>query len=224
MKKSILFVSILLIGIFSSKAQSVKDIDGNEYNFVKCGIEEWISANLNVSHFRNGDIIPEANTAEEWKEAASSGKPAWCYINNDSTNSSKTGKLYNWYAINDPRGLAPAGWHIPVNGEWKKLVDNLLGISVAGPKLKSKTGWKSKNGTNNIKFEALPVGYRDDKGNFMEVFIKGLWWSNSEPVEVKPSNLIYSIVLSGLNDDIEYIKRSKGEGLSVRCVKDKLNN
>jgi hypothetical protein len=100
-----------------------------------------MAENLNVSTFRNGDPIPEAKTDEEWKKAGKEGKPAWCYYENDPKNGAKYGKLYNWYAVNDPRGLAPAGWHVPSDAEWTTLGDQLG--DEASNKMKSTSGWDS---------------------------------------------------------------------------------
>ena len=80
---------------------------------VKIGSQVWATENLNVDRFRNGDPIPQAKTAEEWQNAGNNQQPAWCYYNNDPKNGESYGKLYNWYAVNDRRGLAPQGWHIP---------------------------------------------------------------------------------------------------------------
>ena len=203
-------------------AQSLNDAEGNEYKTIKHGLQEWTASNLDVSQFRNGDAITEAKTNEEWIAAGSEGKPAWCYFNNDPENGKKFGKLYNWYAINDPRGLVAKGWHVPASPDWKTLIRNLLGIDVAGTKLKSKTGWKSKNGTDNIGFDALPGGYRNEKGEFKDLGTKCQWWNNSEPVEVKKSNTIYSIMLSDNSYEVSYIKVKKETGLSVRLIKDKI--
>ena len=92
---------------------------------VKIGQQVWTTENLNVDKFRNGEIIPEAKSEEEWIEAGDNKKPAWCYYNNDPSNGTKYGKLYNWYAVNDPRGLAPEGWHIPSDKEWDVLTNYL---------------------------------------------------------------------------------------------------
>ena len=108
---------------------------------VKIGNQEWMTNNLNVSTFRNGDAIPEAQTSEAWEKAREERKPAWCYYDNDPANGAKYGKLYNWFAVNDSRGLAPAGYHIPTDAEWTTL-ENYLGND-AGNKMKSTSGWKS---------------------------------------------------------------------------------
>jgi uncharacterized protein (TIGR02145 family) len=111
------------------------------YKSVKIGNQTWMTENLNVERFRNGDLIPQAKTNVEWEKAGKEGKPAWCYYDNDPKNGAKYGKLYNWYAVNDPRGLAPIGWHIPTDTEWTTL-DNQLGDD-AGKKMKSTSGWNS---------------------------------------------------------------------------------
>jgi uncharacterized protein (TIGR02145 family) len=110
---------------------------------VTIGEQIWHAKNLNVSTFRNGDPIPEAKTDEEWTRAGENKQPAWCYYDNDPANGTKYGKLYNWYAVNDPRGLAPAGYHIPTDLEWDALTAHLGGAKGGGKKMKSTSGWKS---------------------------------------------------------------------------------
>jgi uncharacterized protein (TIGR02145 family) len=110
---------------------------------VTIGKQIWHAKNLNVFTFRNGDPIPEAKTDEEWSWASDNEQPAWCYYNNDPANGSKYGKLYNWYAVNDPRGLAPAGYHIPTKAEWDALTVYLGGEDIAGNAMKSTSGWRS---------------------------------------------------------------------------------
>ncbi len=98
------------------------------YKSVKIGTQIWMTENLNVSTFRNGEPIPEAKTEEEWKKAGENKQPAWCYYNNDPKNGAKYGKLYNWCAVNDIRGIAPTGWHIPSYDEWTILINAQGGI------------------------------------------------------------------------------------------------
>jgi len=111
---------------------------------VKIGTQVWMTKNLDVSVFRNGDTIPEAKTNIEWIKAGDNQQPAWCYYDNDPANGAKYGKLYNWYAVNDSRGLAPTGWHVPSDAEWTQLKDFLGGIEVAGTKMKSKPIYVTK--------------------------------------------------------------------------------
>jgi uncharacterized protein (TIGR02145 family) len=107
----------------------------NSYSNVTIGEQVWMTANLSVSTFRNGDTIPEARTSDEFASACLNEKPAWCYYKFNSQNGATFGKLYNWYAVIDPRGLAPEGWHIPSNSEWELLK------GFTGKALKSKSGW-----------------------------------------------------------------------------------
>jgi uncharacterized protein (TIGR02145 family) len=106
---------------------TAKDKDGNIYETINISEQVWLAENLNVSTFRNGDPIPEAKTAVEWHRAEKEKKPAWCYYENYLENGKKFGKLYNWFAVDDPRGLAPEGWHIPSKKEYKVLLENLSG-------------------------------------------------------------------------------------------------
>lgn len=107
---------------------------------VTIGSQVWTSTNLNVSTYRNGDIIPQVQDEDAWEKLTTG---AWCYYENNASNGTKYGKLYNWYAVNDARGLAPQGYHIPSEAEWTKLKDYLGGRDVAGTKMKSVSGWKS---------------------------------------------------------------------------------
>jgi uncharacterized protein (TIGR02145 family) len=104
------------------------------------GSQVWTSTNLNVSTYRNGDIIPQVKDKDAWAGLTTG---AWCYYENDAANGTKYGKLYNWYAVNDARGLAPKGYHIPSDAEWTKLTDYLGGRSAAGTKMKSAVGWRN---------------------------------------------------------------------------------
>ena len=108
---------------------------------VAIGTQVWTTKNLDVATFRNGDAIPQAKTDEEWKAAGDNKQPAWCYYENNTANGTKYGKLYNWYAVVDSRGLAPAGWHVPTDEEWTVLSTFLGGEDVAGKKMKSTSGW-----------------------------------------------------------------------------------
>lgn len=93
----------------------------------------WRVENLNVENFCNGDPIPEARSDAEWRAAAEERRPAWCFYNNDPASSGKNGRLYNWYAVNDPRGLAPLGWHVPSEAEWKAFDSLLPGFHAKAP-------------------------------------------------------------------------------------------
>jgi uncharacterized protein (TIGR02145 family) len=188
---------------------------------VTIGSQVWMTKNLDVSTFRNGDPIPQAKTNEEWTKAGENKQPAWCYYDNDPANGAKYGKLYNWYAVNDSRGLAPVGYHIPSDAEWTKLTDFLGGESVAGRKMKSTDFWtdndgESGNGTNESGFSGLPGGTRYDGGTFYYIGDHGLWWSSTEIVTL----YAWPRYLSYVNGGVGRGYSSKRDGFSVRCLRD----
>ena len=183
---------------------------------IKIGEQEWMTKNLDVDKFRNGELIPEAKTKEDWVLAAELRQPAWCYYNNDSVNYAKYGKLYNWYAVNDERGLAPNGWHIPTDEDWSNLTGFLGGESIAGNKLKSKSGWKNNDNTNESGFTALPCGLRNGDGEFLGVGQDGSYWSATETY----SQYAYNRYLRSVDKVADRVYSYKVDGLSVRCIKD----
>jgi uncharacterized protein (TIGR02145 family) len=187
-----------------------------EEGTVKIGTQTWSSVNLVVSTFRNGDSIPEAKTPKEWVAAGSAGKPAWCYYNNDPAMGKRFGKLYNWYAVSDPRGLAPAGWKIPSEDDWSKLAGYLGGQQMAGNKMKSTSGWiDGNNGTNESGFNGFPGGYRVENGSFLNVGNIGTWWSSTESKNLTAVD--FYLVLSG---SFNRSNNSRQRGESVRCLKE----
>ncbi len=193
---------------------------------VKIGTQRWTTKNLNVSRYRNGDKIPQVKDSAEW---ASLTTGAWCYYNNDAATGATYGKLYNWYAVNDIRGLAPAGFHIPSDAEWATLSTFLGGDMLSGGKMKSTgtieaaTGlWFSPNtdATNSSSFTGHPGGYRNTFAAFPLLFYNlgnnGYWWSSTD------ENNIYAYYrnVSYDNDDLYRAYQYKSYGFSVRCVKD----
>jgi uncharacterized protein (TIGR02145 family) len=183
---------------------------------VQIGTQIWMAQNSNVDHFRNGSLIPQARTNEEWQKAGDNHLPAWCYYNNDPAYGEKYGKLYNWYAVMDSRGLCPTGWHVPSDAEWT-ILENYLG-SEAGTKLKASYGWyEGGNGTNSSGFSGLPGGFRNDSnGTFYSVGVLGYWWSSTESSTpgAWARNLGYN---DGGANRPNYSKRS---GFSVLCLRD----
>ena len=146
-------IPLILLLSFSVKAQEIK-----------IGTQTWCNKNLEVSKFRNGDAIPLAKTNSEWELAGQNGQPAWCYYENKGENGTTYGKLYNFYAVNDPRVLAPNGNHIPTDEEWTILTDYLGGDSIAGRQMKSTSGWNSFDGTKPCNVcKNWTDGYREGK-------------------------------------------------------------
>jgi uncharacterized protein (TIGR02145 family) len=228
MMKHNLFTLLLISGlaILTGAVSSMKDdgvqqktpskaaADVETFKTVKIGTQIWMAENLNISHFRNGDPIPEAKTDAEWVEKT----PAWCYYNNDPKNGQKYGKLYNWYALTDPRGLAPEGWHIPNGADWDKLGTFLGGISEAGTKMKSKTGWNENgNGTNESGFSGLPGSLRYEDGQFNDLGRMGFWWSTTRNIA---GTLSYTLNLSNGYMGWGIGKANESYGFAVRCIKD----
>jgi uncharacterized protein (TIGR02145 family) len=218
--KNIFTIGAILFSFVLEAQQSGEFIDkrdGKKYKTTVIGGQVWMAENLNVSKFRNGDPIPEAKTAEEWASAVRYGIAAWCYYDNDPKNGEIYGKLYNSYAINDPRGLAPLGWHIPTDSEWTTL-DEYLGDTNGG-KMKAKSGWNnSANGLNSCGFSALPGGIRYDNSNFEGMGNEANWWSCT--ADVYTGNVYFR----GIGDPFLNLYTNyyglQGYGMSIRCVKD----
>jgi uncharacterized protein (TIGR02145 family) len=188
---------------------------------VKIGKQLWMSKNLDVSTFANGELIMQAKTSSEWKSASDKKMPAWCFYDNDPSNASMHGKLYNWYAAHDPRGLAPRGWHIPSDAEWQALT-NFLGEENAGNILKSDRGWNDYNGgpgngKDSFGFVGLPSGGRGSKGDFGFKGYQGFWWSF---VKDGTNDAWYYFLSTDDGKVSRYSSFSKGVGYSVRCIKD----
>ena len=180
---------------------------------VTIGNQAWATQNLSVARYRNGDIIPNVTDATQWQNLTTG---AWCWYNNDSaTYATKYGRLYNWYAVNDSRGLAPLGFHIPSSVEINTLISTLGGSSQAGGALKSTTNWNAPNtgATNSSGFAGLPGGLRF--GSFSNIGNYGYWWS-STGYQTTADNF-------GLSFDSKAVSSGgipNNCGFSVRCIKD----
>jgi len=227
MKKSFFASGVIgaaLIGIFISISgcrkdddNKVTDFDGNVYRTVTIGTQVWMVENLKVTHYRNGDLIPNITDSAAWDNSTSG---AYCSMDNSALNSSIYGHLYNWYAVNDSRNLCPAGWHVPTDDEWTILIDYLGGEDTAGGKLKEAdtTHWHSPNtaATNEIGFTGLPGGCRRYDGLFLYLSYYGLWWTATEE---NPQYIWYRCLVF---DNPGFLRKHFGKdcGCSVRCVRD----
>jgi uncharacterized protein (TIGR02145 family) len=185
------------------------------------GTLTWTTQNLDVDRFRNGDKIPEAETASEWDAADKERKPAWCYFEFLGKTSRYYGRFYNWYAVNDPRGLAPKGYHVPTKEEFFNLIKAIVGQE-KGYKLKAKSGWENlqgapANGTDDFDFNALPSGIRAmelEKMDFVLSVITGCWWCLAPSDSGKaPCLRIDYFAAFVYHEDL-------GVGMPVRLVKD----
>ena len=181
---------------------------------IKIGSQIWMSRNLNVEKFLNGELIREVKTNEDWFKARQQKQPAWCYYKNDKAFGDRFGKLYNWKAISDPRGICPKGFKVPSLSDWNKLF-NYLGNDYI-KKIKSKEGWEfyvwgvleNYGGNNESGLNIIPLELKTDK---MAEF-----WTSSEDDD----NYAYPITVykngegmaSGVVTSKEYFK-------SCRCIK-----
>jgi uncharacterized protein (TIGR02145 family) len=194
----------------SLQDNTVTDINGNIYKAIKIGTQDWMVENLKVEHYRNGDPIQCIINEVEWSSLTMG---AYCCYDNDSIKYRNYGKLYNWYAIHDFRGLAPEGWHIPNNEEWTQLINYIGGKINAGDKMVKSIYDRT---TNESGFTAIFAGSRGGFGSFNNIGNYACFWTSSES---DIHNSIYyniSIGYSGVN----YSTDRKNAGMSIRCVKD----
>ena len=220
----------------NSNSNSIIDTTGSVIEQVKIGNQVWMLKNLDVDHYSDRDrtVIPEVKSDSEWRKYDTLQKGCWCYLLDSPSNGKKYGKLYNWYAVNDPRGLAPKGWHIPDTAEWFVLFNHYGGQNNAGNALRSKTGWNSlpglpSTGNDSSGFTALPGMSREVKigvwgvgttTTFPPTSVLGFycnWWTSTEIPNLNQAiryGLRWEGVLVG-NDGPD-----KGAGYSVRCIKD----
>lgn len=204
----------------------VTDVDGNIYSTVKIGNQWWMTENLRAKHFRNGNLINYSQSNESWSDTF----PSCCLFDNNTT---APGLLYNWKAACNE--LAPTGWHIPTDDEWKQL-EIFLGVSSIdankngwrgtneGDKLKVEgtNGWTFYSGiwaTNESGFTALAGGSRLYDGTWGDpaLFACGFWWTASEASD---TNLAYYRYLDYKKSNVFRSACDKGYGFSIRCVKD----
>jgi len=200
----------------SSTTGTVTDIDGNTYKTVKIGNQWWMAENLKVTRYRNGDVMPNVTNSAEWKNLTSG---AYCNYDNNASNLATYGRLYNLFAVNDSRNIAPEGWHVPTDAEWQTLIDYLGGPTVAGCKMKEMgtAHWKSPNkgATNESGFSALPGGYRYYGGYYFGTGYYAYFWSSEGD-----SIGTWGWLLGYGSSAVDRYSDAKRGGFSVRCVRD----
>ena len=206
----------------TTNGAGVTDNDGNSYETVIIGNQEWMAENLRTTTYANGDPIPNVTDNTQWQNLTTG---AWAHYNNDGQYENPYGKLYNWYAVADPRNICPTGWHVPTDAEWITFINYLdpwasVGSSsIAGGKMKS-TGtqyWLSPNtnATNESGFSGLPGGAFGG-GGFGNIGYAGFWWSSTE----QSPDRGYFRLLSYNNSSVVRSDGFKYNGNSCRCIKD----
>jgi hypothetical protein len=195
---------------FTSK-EIIKDTLAIENVELKIGKQFWMIRNLNVDTFCNGDKIPEVTDLIEWGKLTT---PAWCNLDNLKDNGDCYGKLYNWYAVNDSRGLAPKGYHIPSLDEWRELIKCLGGTKNTNKNLRSTYGWVSDKSFNVNGFSAIPGSYRSIDGEFFCAGYFAGWWTSTEN-----GTKAFVVGLGWDRNFVEEKKLQKQYGVSLRCIR-----
>jgi uncharacterized protein (TIGR02145 family) len=215
------------IVFYNPHKNTVLDIDGNRYKTVVIGSQTWMAEDLKVTHYRNGDPIPNLQDSTLWVDTWDG---AYCAFNNSAENLKTYGALYNWLAVNDSRHIAPKGWHVASNAEMNSLITLLGGEAIAGDKMKEagNTHWifdPFSAATNSSGFTALPSGYRvmgyikTTDANFFSFGRSVNYWTADVDTEVT-GDYGYSYELNNNTKSFKQYHREQKNGFSVRCVKD----
>ena len=188
--------------ISNSDNANSSEISANSLEYVNIGQYDWGVKNLDVSTFKNGDPIKEIKSNDEWEQAIENKEPAWCYYENDPANNEMYGKIYNFYAVSDSRGLAPEGWRIPTSSDWE-------GLGSEKDPLITEEYW---GGSNSTGLSLPPSGCRNESGSFNDLGVRGFWWADN-------GSKCFNI-----QSDYKYTDIDRGEtfrkGFTVRCVRD----
>lgn len=197
-------------------APTMTDVDGNVYATVQVGGQCWTATNLRTTHYRDGSAMPNVTSNNTWAQMSTGAR---CSYQNNAALDVTYGQLYNWYAVADPRGVCPLGWHVPSDAEWTQLTDHLGGASVAGGLLKTTTLWNPPNtgATNASGFSAVPAGTRSDvDGVFAYFGSYSYWWSTTE----RTSTGAWYRNAASLHAGINRNDSPKRSGYCIRCLRD----
>lgn len=185
---------------------------GTHYNTLTLNNQLWMAEDLRETSFRNGEPIPQARSASEWQQAVLNNAPAWCFLDFDKNNS-EHGLYYNWYAVNDPRGLAPEGWEIPPN---RMLFQMARELSFDSWHIKAADGWQNRHYIYNATgFSAYPGGLVSASGSFNGTDNSTYWWSATEK---NAENAMYMMVYEDFSS-IVFRDLPKEFGMLVRCYR-----
>jgi uncharacterized protein (TIGR02145 family) len=194
-------------------------VDAGDTTTIEIAGMRWTGKNLDLSTFRNGDPIPLAKNDAEWLAATKAGQPISRYLNDNKESGKTFGRLYNWYAVNDARGLAPKGFHISTSDEWENMISRLGDRTTLAGRLKSKTGWREKDlpGTDQYGFDARPGGNAMSNGGFAGAGgIANFWCATA-----RDERTAWCVSFFGHKQAFDRIDPyPKSVGQYVRCVKD----
>ncbi len=194
----------------------IEDIDGNIYSTVTIGDKCWMKENLSTSKYRNGDDIPQVQNSSEW---ASLKTGAWCYFENgNGTLVTDRGKIYNWYAVNDSRGLAPEGWQVSSYTDFLNLSASVGGLESAKA-LMSKSGWVGNDQTNSSGFSAIPTGTRMGGTFSSSPDGRAEWWTTTKKSSSQVNSDVFTMFLNN-ETTIRIVEQDINNGYTVRCIKD----
>jgi uncharacterized protein (TIGR02145 family) len=206
------------------QGNGVTDIDGNFYPSIIIGGQEWMQKNLAVTKYRNGNAITTGLSNTEWNNAQSGAYSS--YPTSSTSNYSNYGKFYNWFAVNDVRGLCPTGWHAPSDAEWTMLETNLGGSNFAGGRMKTIEDWISPNvdATNESGFTGFPGGFYVNNNSQVNG-LSGYWWSNTPNGSLNPNTGQFILTawyrqLSNTSSGVNRNKTGRQNGYNVRCIRD----
>jgi uncharacterized protein (TIGR02145 family) len=205
-----------LIVMLQSESETVTDIDGNIYHTIKIGNQTWMVENLKAIRYNDSTSIPNVTDDNTWMSLTT---PGYCWYNNSASYKEIYGALYNWYAVNTGK-LAPKGWHVPTENDWKTLEEYVGSASTGGGKLKE-TGYDhwlypNLNATNTTGFTGLPGGYRSRATGYFQYNGKnGCWWSSTGSI-----SKFGRFILNYDRTDCDYDYDYGTFGFSVRCIKD----
>ena len=208
-----LIVIDLREGVQIIQGEGVTDINGNEYETVIIGLQEWMASNLRATQFNSGAQIPFAEQNQFWQIAGNNREPAYSWFNNNMLHAEEHGALYNWYTVENMQ-LCPEGWRVPTDEDWFELTHNLG--SVSGRQLKAENGWSAGGGGSDIYgFKAMGSGYRYHNGEFGGMHQHGFWWSATPATAFAAWGR--NITSSG--STVNRFGYGNEYGFSVRCVK-----
>ena len=210
MNKRLLLALCIMIFNTLGFSQHVKDVDGNTYTTIKIKDQLWFESNLKTTHYTNGDKILNAKKASKWVNHDSLPQYMQHKLKNDKA------FYYNWYVVNDKRGVCPSGWKVPTQKDFNELILSLGGSEKAGLKMKNVMAWgDTTKMMETTIFNALPSGFVEISGILNQENVRACWWTKDE----QHIETAYSYSIGNMGTHIIRDKFYKKQGNSIRCMK-----